>query len=84
MVAVFLASHVGGLSAVEEPTTQDTTEALLELLEHEPDNVDALSQLYAIYMRKGNYEEAQRYALRISEVAQKTGICMRRCWQTVI
>ncbi len=73
MVAVFLASHVGGLSAVEEPTTQDTTEALLELLEHEPDNVDALSQLYAIYMRKGNYEEAQRYALRIFDVAEESG-----------
>lgn len=73
MVAVFLASQVGGLSAAEEPTTQDTTEALLELLEHEPDNVDALSQLYAIYMRQGNYGEAQRYALRIFDVAEESG-----------
>lgn len=73
MIAVFLASQVGGLSAAEEPTTQDTTEALLELLEHEPDNVDALSQLYAIYMRQGNYGEAQRYALRIFDVAEESG-----------
>ena len=73
MIAVFLASQVGGLSAAEEPATQDTTEALLELLEHEPDNVDALSQLYAIYMRQGNYGEAQRYALRIFDVAEESG-----------
>lgn len=70
---VFLIVRVGTLSAADEPATQDTTDALLELLEREPGNVDALSQLYAIYMRQGDYGEAQRYALRISEVAQENG-----------
>ena len=73
IAAVFLIVCGGSLSAAEEPATQDTTDALLELLEREPGNVDALSQLYAIYMRQGDYGEAQRYALRISDVAQENG-----------
>lgn len=73
IAVVFLIVRVGTLSAADEPATQDTTDALLELLEREPGNVDALSQLYAIYMRQGDYGEAQRYALRISEVAQENG-----------
>lgn len=73
IAVILLAVHGGGLSAADEPTTQDTTDALLELLEQEPGNVDALSQLYAIYMRQGDYEEAQRYALRILDVAQESG-----------
>lgn len=73
IAAVFLIMCGGSLSAADEPATQDTTDALLELLEREPGNVDALSQLYAIYMRQGDYGEAQRYALRISDVAQENG-----------
>lgn len=73
IAVILLAVHGGGLSAADEPTTQDTTDAMLELLEQEPGNVDALSQLYAIYMRQGDYEEAQRYALRILDVAQESG-----------
>lgn len=75
LIAVFFLIVCGGsLSVADEPATQDTTDALLELLAREPGNVDTLSQLYAIYMRQGDYREAQRYALRISEVAQENGL----------
>ena len=74
MVAVFaIAVSANCLLATEKPTTQDTTDALLELLEDDPGNVDAMSQLYEIYMRQGDYEEAQHYALKIYAVAEENG-----------
>ena len=73
VAAVMFAVSFAIMSAADEPTTQDTTDALLELLEDDPGNVGAMSQLYAIYMRQGDYREAQRYALKIYAVAEENG-----------
>lgn len=73
VAAVMFAVSFAIMSAADEPTTQDTTDALLELLEDDPGNVGAMSQLYAIYMRQGDYREAQRYALKIYAIAEENG-----------
>ena len=72
VAGVLLLVFSAGVSA-DESTALDTTEALLELLEKEPDNIGAMSQLYAIYMRQGDYRQAQTYALKIYAVAAKNG-----------
>lgn len=73
IVVILHSSNTVGLTAVEDHVAVDTAETLLEFLGKDPDNAKALSQLYAIYMRQGNYKQARHYAFRMLDVAEECG-----------